>query len=568
MGFLLNVRLQTVVFALYFRTTWMNELLFNFLAPVLFSLLIVILVEEMARFAFEPLSWRVNVADVNDTKESWTIRVKVVLRWKQTFKNYPNVVSSLDMILMDEQGTKIQASVKKNLISDFESILEEGTVRVISDFGIASNSGSYMLVNHPYKINFCKSTKVKISTDFENTVDPYIFPSFSDMLTKNLDTRVAFDVVGLVVSVDPMIVTHDAGRDKHKLTLELQDLSGNKIACALWDSYDVRLSKYISENHSADLPIVIFLHMAKLKEWNRMPQISNCLFGSRLHINDHIGPIVSFQESLKNSDVGVESSKKATEIIATTVIGKPEDYYLKFPVVTIDEIQKYIKQKKQIGLSIIETTTNIQDDVGWYYWSCRTCHKIVNRVDDEIDVDSDGHPFVCGKCGYVSEVYGKVRVIIRVQDSTGYSSFVLFEDLIEKLINRSHTWLMEKISKDQNRQIFPEELNVLLEKKFVIKIQISWFNLENGYTSYTVHRCTHDESVIEKVFIGPSSNENNKVDTLSDDVDANDVEVATPTANARKRPIDIDEQSTVFDGSSTSYAPVDNLKIPKTKHLE
>lgn len=100
---------------------------------------------------------------------------------------------------MNIQGTKIQATIKKNLISDFENVLEEGTVRVISHFAVGSNSGSYILVNHPCKLNFYKSTKVKISTDFADSVDPYIFPSFNDLLMKNLDMRVAFGTLFMIL---------------------------------------------------------------------------------------------------------------------------------------------------------------------------------------------------------------------------------------------------------------------------------------------------------------------------------------------------------------------------------
>nr|XP_043639301.1 uncharacterized protein LOC122610372 [Erigeron canadensis] len=120
------------------------------------------------------------------------------------------------MILMDQQGAKIQASIKKKLISDFKNVMEEGTVRVISDFAVGSNSRSYMLVNHPFKLNFYKTTKVKVSDDFAEIINPYVFPSFGDLLMRNLDMRVAFDIVGLVVSIDPMHVTQEDGREKQK----------------------------------------------------------------------------------------------------------------------------------------------------------------------------------------------------------------------------------------------------------------------------------------------------------------------------------------------------------------
>nr|KAJ0207659.1 hypothetical protein LSAT_V11C500252250 [Lactuca sativa] len=43
------------------------------------------------------------VAEINASKESWNIRVKVVILWKPTYINNPNMVASLDMILIDQK---------------------------------------------------------------------------------------------------------------------------------------------------------------------------------------------------------------------------------------------------------------------------------------------------------------------------------------------------------------------------------------------------------------------------------------------------------------------------------
>ncbi|CAH1434616.1 unnamed protein product [Lactuca virosa] len=55
------------------------------------------------------------VVEINASKESWNIRVKVVMLWKPTYKNNPNMVTSLDMILIDQEGSRIQATIKKIL---------------------------------------------------------------------------------------------------------------------------------------------------------------------------------------------------------------------------------------------------------------------------------------------------------------------------------------------------------------------------------------------------------------------------------------------------------------------
>nr|XP_043613279.1 probable serine/threonine-protein kinase PBL11 [Erigeron canadensis] len=182
-----------------------------------------------------------------------------------------------------------------------------------------------------------------------------------------------------------------------------------------------------------------------------------------------------------------------TQLNPGTVVDTPEEYYLRFPVKNIDDIPDY---NEEVGLSIIATVIGFDFDEGWYSFYCRNCSKKVTKN----DVDNAVEPFNCDVCGRVSDVYKKTRVVIRVQDETGSSSFILFERHVKDLIHCGKEWLMDKISKDQGRQNIPDEFNTLLNRKFVFKVQISKFNLENKSLAYTVHRLTADESVLDEVF--------------------------------------------------------------------
>ncbi|CAH1429009.1 unnamed protein product [Lactuca virosa] len=241
-----------------------------------------------------------SLADIDASNETWNIRVHVLMLWKQTYKNNPNMVSSLDMILMDQQAT-----IKKNLINVFQTLFDEGAVREINKFGMDRNEGDYMLVGHKHKINFYKTTTVRVSAPFVDRTDPFNFVTFHDLTARNFDTRVAFG----------------------------------------------------------------------------QPQVGNCLFGSRLHINDDMHHISEFNKAYLNTD---------------TVVAKAEDYYLRFPIKNIDDIPDYNKTNASI------------------HFYCHDCSKKVSKNDD----DSNVEPFTCDGCGGVSDVYGKMRVVIRVQDKT------------------------------------------------------------------------------------------------------------------------------------------------------
>ncbi|CAH1432509.1 unnamed protein product [Lactuca virosa] len=490
------------------------------------------------------------VAEINASKESWNIRVKVVMLWKPTYINNPNMVASLDMILIDQEGSRIQATIKKILFLYLNPYsMKELSGRSVTSLWLAM------------KANTCLSL-INIK-------------SISTKPQKNFDTRVAF---GEVVSTDPMRVIVEYGREKRLMNLVAQDLSGTRIAVALWGSFAMKLNTYISQHNNDTAPVIILLRLAKLKIWGGQPQVGNCLFGSRLHINDDMPQILEFKSNLNALDTNVESSSRTSQLNSDTVVANPEDYYLRFQIKNIDEIPDF---NEEVGLTIIATIIGFDMDDGWYSFYCRDCSKKVTKNDDDVDAG----PFHCDGCGFVSDVFGKIRIVVRVQDESGSSSFVLFERHVKDLIHRGNQWLMDKIAKDQGRQQIPDEFKILLNKKFVFKVQISMFNLQNNYRAYTVHKLTDDERVLAEVTKrspnhqhdnindnGTPINKSNKENTNSvhdDNLDVVDLEAVTPSSSTGKRPIEIDANADSLEWSSSKTCVVrDTLKIPKLEKLD
>ncbi|CAH1443672.1 unnamed protein product [Lactuca virosa] len=280
---------------------------------------------------------------------------------------------------------------------------------------------------------------------------------------RNFDTRVAFDFIGQVVSTEPMRVIKENARETRLMSIVAQDLS------------------YISEHQNENAPVIILLRMAKLKTWGGQPQVGNCLFGSRLHINDDMHHISEFKKAIVDIDLNVESSINTTQLNTETIVAKPEDYYFRFQIKNIDDIPDY--------------------------------------------------------------------------------------------------------NEDQGGQKIPDEFNTMLNRKFVFKVQISKFNLENNYHAYTVHKMTNDKLVVGAVFKhspayeensihsdGTSINKSIKEKSVSikgDNINVVDLDAVTPTTTSLKRPIDIVTTTESFEWSSSKDGVATHtLKIPKMEKLE
>ncbi|XP_058749898.1 uncharacterized protein LOC131622904 [Vicia villosa] len=93
------------------------------------------------------------VNDITPAKESWDIVVRVVRLWFVPDLNSKQNFYAMEMVLMDEQGDKIQASVRKALLSRFQSKLCDGAVYNLKSFGVAANSGAYRTTKHKFKLN-------------------------------------------------------------------------------------------------------------------------------------------------------------------------------------------------------------------------------------------------------------------------------------------------------------------------------------------------------------------------------------------------------------------------------
>ncbi|XP_057418085.1 uncharacterized protein LOC130712269 [Lotus japonicus] len=76
------------------------------------------------------------MAKIDASKETWTIVAKINRLWLSPSLYGSKIPFSMDMILMDDKGCKIHATVRKTLIYRFQSLLTEGKVYQISLFGV------------------------------------------------------------------------------------------------------------------------------------------------------------------------------------------------------------------------------------------------------------------------------------------------------------------------------------------------------------------------------------------------------------------------------------------------
>ncbi|XP_035832598.1 uncharacterized protein LOC118481292 isoform X2 [Helianthus annuus] len=79
---------------------------------------------------------------------------------------------------MDEEGSKIQASVAGNYLVKYGKLLQEKRCVLVSKFEIGDNLSPYRLTNHPHKLFFNFTTDIMNGDDFGGSIHGFSFTSF------------------------------------------------------------------------------------------------------------------------------------------------------------------------------------------------------------------------------------------------------------------------------------------------------------------------------------------------------------------------------------------------------
>ncbi|KAI5397941.1 hypothetical protein KIW84_063667 [Lathyrus oleraceus] len=102
---------------------------------------------------------------------------RVIRLWVVSDMNEKQKFFRMEMIIMDEKGDKIQASIRKGLMSRFENKIRKGIAYDLKYFGVADNTGAYRTTKHQFKLNLQNDIVVtEVGTGLIKDLEPTIVP--------------------------------------------------------------------------------------------------------------------------------------------------------------------------------------------------------------------------------------------------------------------------------------------------------------------------------------------------------------------------------------------------------
>ncbi|CAH1414731.1 unnamed protein product [Lactuca virosa] len=182
------------------------------------------------------------IADLDVLRDDLTFKLRVINLWNQKSFYNKDELYLIELILIDEQGNKIQANVSRKNIYRFIDILKDGHAFYIKCLIFASEN-----------------------------------------------------VIGLVVGIGDMW-RDNADVNKHRLIIQIQDANGLQLSVALLGHYAYTMQNFI-DNNVHNLRMIVILQFAMLKVWRGRPTVNTYCSVTKLFIDTDIDEINVFKKS-------------------------------------------------------------------------------------------------------------------------------------------------------------------------------------------------------------------------------------------------------------------------------
>ncbi|KAL6555559.1 hypothetical protein OROHE_007231 [Orobanche hederae] len=245
---------------------------------------------------------------ITPTKETWKLHVRVERLWTTYSPYNPTEKRSMELILLDAKGDKIQASIPKYLISKFEKLIKEGVFYHFTNFEIEQNNEEFIATRHPYRLKFHKFTSPWPAKNLPIPKYGFKFIPFAEFGTDKCYAKLLVDVIDEVLNVGDIVELNKNGQCTKRVTIHLLDSIGDTIECTLWNNYADQMVNYWKSN---DGPVCVILQYAMVKDFRRellpnslvVKYLQNSIFATRMLINEDVPELADFMNSIKeNSD--------------------------------------------------------------------------------------------------------------------------------------------------------------------------------------------------------------------------------------------------------------------------
>ncbi|PWA91525.1 replication protein A 70 kDa DNA-binding subunit D [Artemisia annua] len=320
------------------------------------------------------------INDLSAVKDNIKLRVRIVRSWMQDVYGRPGL-KKLELVLMDEQSTKIQATMRMALVNGFKHKVEEGSAVTLSRYSLGEIQPKYRMLNKPLRLSFLSNTIIEPCPDFTGSVYGFDFRPIHTITNLHQEEDGQFDVIGHVVASDDLDNYDKNGRSGKKKPLTIADADGNELRCTLWGVYAQQFQDFVDACQNRG-KIILILQLGMMKIWDGKMGVQNGYNGTRLFLFDghesipkeEFMDVELYRLRLFADKDDAKSENTASRISTQSKHSTRDEFVNKLQVKQIVELLDVDQGKASV---IVGTIIAIHEEEGWWYLGCRKCNKKV-----------------------------------------------------------------------------------------------------------------------------------------------------------------------------------------------
>ncbi|KAH0674584.1 hypothetical protein KY284_025671 [Solanum tuberosum] len=434
------------------------------------------------------------ISEISSKSMQCILKVRVIRMWIVPDKHKTKLPISLELILQDEKGDRIHASIGKFIIKCFKDKIQELGLYQMEYFVVAANCANLKTSKHKHRLIFTKNTIVTELHDSLFHMNIFNLRTFDQLTNQvNMDETELFDVVGQVVSYKPSKNNEEGDNDKWLFKVVLEDDKKNRLSTSLWGKHAYQIQPHLCE--SADEPLIVVMQLMKVHKLRENYYVHDCWYETKLWINSNLPQPTDFKNRLV-----VSCGPKFERIFQTN----PQQHIwdeLSKGIVPFKFLSDLIQCTEESAYWIAAKVVYLKLDHGWSYSACNKCFTVVDQVENR---------YYCSKCNEeVISVIHRYNLQMYVTDGTACISLLLFNREVLQLIGKPAKELNEGLLENVECS-YPSEFDDLIEKKLMFKVMIEESNISKNDDVYKVIEFTNDETLLKK-YCQPSIQ-----DTLND----------------------------------------------------
>ncbi|KAL3655438.1 hypothetical protein CASFOL_001224 [Castilleja foliolosa] len=395
------------------------------------------------------------LSQINSSNTNWGVRARLIRLYKQPSFTNKDELGSLEMVLHDEVGDRIHATLRAPLYERIGKDLTEGKLYIFRNFIVVDNMSTFKTTHHRHKINLFRKSVIREFQDENFPSFMYNFTEFEQLAPQNQpDARYLIDVIGRV---------------------------NRQLSCTLWAEYINDLLPYL-ENSNDDEPVIVAIQFARIHQFRDQDvKVANTFHVTKVTVNEDNDVFKAFKKKLSINDTGdfkmVTSSNY--DIYDDLANGKA-----KFRTLA------YLNDHQDDDTYWVDATiVDIQTPRDCWYLACKKCAKRMIEVEEV--------PQICEFCGFENPMkIFRYKLDVMVVDSTGSAVFLLWNKACASLIGQTAAEMKESHGDCSNA--IPKVIeDAVLDKRVLFEVRGSSFKTFKGSANYTVSRLAYDDEIME-----------------------------------------------------------------------